>query len=66
MRYIIVKESNYGSFYVGNDNNCIEDKQKAENLANAMQKVADLKEGNKAKYHAVEIPQAKLKVAINE
>ena len=33
---------------------------------NAMQKAVDLKEGNKAKYHAVEIPQAKLKVAINE
>mgnify|MGYP001335471004 FL=1 len=66
MKYIIVKESDYGSFYVENNNNSIEDKATAENLANAMQKAVDLKEGNKAKYHAVEIPQAKLKVAINE
>ena len=66
MKYIIVKESDYGSFYVENNNNSIEDKATAENLANAMQKAVDLKKGNKAKYHAVEIPQAKLKVAINE
>ena len=66
MKYIIVKESDYGSFYVENNNNSIEDKATAENLANAMQKAVDLKKGNKAKYHTVEIPQTKLKVAINE
>ena len=66
MRYIVIKESNFGSFYIGNDNNCIEDKQKAQNLADAMQKVADLKEGNKTKYYALEIPETRLKVAINE
>lgn len=66
MKYIIVKESDYGSFYVENNNNSIEDKATAENLANAMQKAVDLKKGNKAKYHAVEIPQTKLKVATNE
>jgi len=66
MKYIIVKETDYGYFYVENNHNSIEDKATVENLANALQKAVDLKEGNKVKYHTVEIPQTKLKVAINE
>ena len=51
MKYIIVKETDYGYFYVENNHNSIEDKATVENLANALQKAVDLKEGNKVKYH---------------
>ena len=51
MKYIIVKETDYGYFYVENNHNSIEDKGTVENLTNALQKAVDLKEGNKVKYH---------------